>query len=676
MRIISRFFVVFVVTLLIVPSVAQGDLRQFIPRIWSTEAEVDVDASYESNTNTSGTTAGLNTRDTFASERFVYSTTGWIYHPRFIVFLGKIGLGVNEENFTNEKIPGSGGWRTSFLYEYEFRAVVLPEHPYNLEVYTLRRNPYVKGRITSGISTIGYDSGAVFRFKQRPYKFSLGYDYSILESDRYTTHTKTLKTNASYFKDWGSFSGGYSHANADTTSLGFATDYTSDDYSFENQLQFFKRKVYFTTNVSGNIFKQNSSLASLDDRRFAGTEQVSIELPWNFTTNLFYSHYEDDAKNRDHETGVQNELDSKSDNAGFSVLHKLYQSLTTAYSFNYIKTSSNTGDSDGTTQSLTSNYIKNIPIGTLVAGVAFSRSVIDRTGAASVVNEGHNAQIFGEFSLQQPDIDDSSIVIRVKAPDTGVLVDMTRDVHYLVYTIGNTIRIKIIAIPPEALSPDPFFQYQFLVTYSLVEEQVKLKTTTFGYSVRLELFDHLVNPFYSYSHSDQEVVSGILNGIPAIDTSHIVGVEFQKAPFQLLVEYQDYQSTVNPFKMFRAEGTYRKDLTETFNVYARAYYSRTRRELVLSQPGGTLTETVAGGDLRLQKSFPKQNLWASLGGSYFQTTGIGTTRTYLLDGVLTWRAGNLYVSAGANVGRAEQQLTTNQDSLYQYYYLSVRRKIL
>jgi hypothetical protein len=677
MRRIRRLIFIIVIALITVPSAARGDLRQFIPRIYSNEAVLALDAAYEENENTSGGTGGLQTKDTFFSERFIFSTTGWVYHPRFIVFRGKLGLGLNQENFMNEKVPGSGGWKNTFVEEYEFRAIVLPEHPYNLEVYTLRENPYIKGKISLGFPTVAYDTGAIFRYKKRPYKFSLGYNVATLESDTSTTRTKTLRTNGLYYKKWGSIAGAYSHENADTESNnGPSIARTSDDYSLENQLVLFKRKVFFTTKLDANLLNQKSFENSLDDTRYSLTEQGSAELPWGFQTNVFYNYFDDTLKATSNGPGVNNTLSSTSNSVGFSILHRLYNSLRTSYNFNYTTNSSDTGDSSVTNQYLTSSYIKNIPLGVLSAGISVGRADVETKGATTVVNEMHSAQIFGEFTLDHTDIDEDTLVIRVKAPDSGVLVDMTKDTDYLVLPIGTTLRIEIIAIPPDAVSKDPFFTYDFQVSYSLISQNARTRTDSFGYNVRLDLFDHFLAAYYGYYHSNQKVLSGSVNGIPLNATSNTVGVIVQRSPFRLLAEYVDYESTVNPSKTFKVEGTYRQHISRTTNIFARAFYNRVRRTATLNSTGNTFTETVLGGDLRLEKRFPKLNLSTSLGASYFQTGEISTTRTYLLNGVLTWRAGRLYVNAGANFGLTETEITTKQQLLHQYYYLSIRRQLL
>ena len=673
---ISRIILIFTMCMLIVPSIAIGDLRSFIPTIYSYEGELAADAFYMSEKKTGEGFTETDKRHTLFSQRFVLTTKGWIYHPRFILFLVGVGVGMNEDDVRGGFDASDDGLTTNPVYDYEFRALILPEHPYNLELFTLRRNPYVTGKFTRGVETLGYNSGAIFKYKHRPYRFILSYNTSTLESTRYTTDTNTLNANASYFKDWGNFSGSYSHKTSESSYAVFHANSTTDSYSLGNQLQLIKKKAYLSSNVNKIIFEQEDFIRSYGDDRFTWTEHLNVELPWHFSANLFYNHFKDDGHSTERATGIRTTLSSKSDSAAFSVQQKLYQSLLTTYSFSYMKNTSSTGDSKGTTHSLSSEYTKKIPWGILKAGINLSRSVIDRTGAETTLNMTPPlTPITGEFLLPQ-EVDASSIILRVRDDDTGTFIDMIENIHYLVQPeVGNNIPIRIIGIPVEALNADPFYKYTFQVTFSLVPVDAKIQTDAYGYALKVHLFNYLLTPYYSYDKLEQKVLSGTLFGEPENSTSNVVGLLIQKDPFTLDVRYQDYQATTNPYKQYKIELKYRKAVTETTQVNGRAYYTRTRYERTSSLSGTNATEDFFGGDINVMKRFPKKNLTANLGAFYYQTTGRSETRSYLIDASLVKSMGKLDIRAGAKIGSSTQELGRKQESLNQYYYLSLRRKL-
>ncbi len=421
------------------------------------------------------------------------------------------------------------------------------------------------------------------------------------------TDTTTFNANASYFKDWGSFSGAYSHKDSDSSFAATSSHSTTDSYSLANQLQLMKKKAYLSSNINKTIFEQEDFFRSYGDDRFTWTERLTIELPWNFSTQFFYNHFKDDGDSTERATGVKTKLWTKSDNAAFSVQQKLYQSLLTTYTFSYMKNSSLTGDSNVMTNSLSSEYTKKIPWGVLKAGINLSSSVIDRNGAETVLNVTPPlTPITGEFPLPQ-DVDASTIIMRVRDDDTGTLVDMIENVHYLVLPpVGNTIPIRIIGIPTEVLKADPFYNYTFQVTYSLVPQDAKIQTDAYGYSLKVHLFNYLLTPYYSYNKLEQKILSGTLFGVPENSTSNIVGLLIQKDPFTLDVKYQDYQATTNSYKQYKIELKYKKALTATTHVSGRAYYTRTTHDRTSSLTNTNDSRGFLWGRYKFNETLPEK----------------------------------------------------------------------
>jgi hypothetical protein len=677
---IEHFFIVpaiiaLAISMLASPQEAHGALKQFVPKIISSEGEIEINALYESQKDTSGDTR-RSLADTFISERIVLTTSGWVYHPRFLLFLAKIGIGLAHEDVkSNYFFKESGGMRTSALPEYEFRAVLLPEHPYNLELYTRRRDSYVRGRILPGFSTAGRDSGAIFKFKRRPYVFRLSYELSNMESRDFSDDTSTLSSNAVYFKDWGTLAGGYSHTDTDSSYSGFSTHYSSDEFSFQNQLRFFRNRGYLETNLSRISFNQDNVFETMDDKRLTLNEKLNVDFPYQFNLNVYFNRFDETTKMQFSNQAEKTELSAITNNIGFTLQHKLYQSLITVYNFNYMSLESTTGDSKGPIQSLSSSYTKKIPLGLLLAGLTFSRSKIERTGAPAVISETFSAQIFGEFMLKMTDIDTSTVSIWVKSAITGSLIRLTRDVHYLVLVAGNTVRVQIISIPAEALSPDLSFNYELRVSYKLISENASIETNTYGGSLRLELFDHFFNPYVSYSRLKQNIVSGQRIEIPADITTTTYGILFQKSPYALLLEYQDVDSNLNPYKTLRADADYRNDIAVNTSLYAQVYYRKTDYGKGIGQIS-EFSERVLGGIGRLQKRYPKRNINLSAGFTYVQTSGLADRQAYTFDGELYWKLKKFELRVGVRIGRLHvDYFTRKQDSLYQNYYVTVRRRI-
>jgi hypothetical protein len=228
---------------------------------------------------------------------------------------------------------------------------------------------------------------------------------------------------------------------------------------------------------------------------------------------------------------------------------------------------------------------------------------------------------------------------------------------------------------PVPVPPAPPDVYAFHVTYIFIAESTEVETTDVGYSLKLELFEGFLNPYYSYDHRSQKVVSGTLSGAPEDTTTTTAGVMFQRLPVHLVLEHQEIQSNINPSRRNRAEATFRKEMTPTTNLNMRAHFAKVDYLDGGLQPASH-DETSAGGDISIQQRFPRRNLTLNAGGSYSQRKSRFETRTNSLNGSLIWHVGKLDVSLGANVSRSETALDTGtQETMYQRVYLSIRRKL-
>lgn len=651
----------------------------FLPKIYSTEGEIIADAAYESRRNLNSAGGDVRSSDLFFSERLVLTTTGWVYHPRFLIFLAKIGGGLAHENIENVLVTeGNTGMRSKVLVEYEFRTVLLPEHPYNLELYSLRRDHYTRGIVVYGGSTTSYDTGALFKYKKRPFAFNLSYNFGSRDSLSFTEDTKTLRSNATYFKDWILLTGAYSHLDSHTTFRDTQSRISSDEYGVENQLRYVNhtKKIILTSNLNQTTFNQRGDLNSADDKRFTWNEKLDMELPWNLRAGLYYNLDKETTQWRASDAADGVPLTNTTSNKGFSLEHKLYSSLTTNYNFNMLSLESSTGDLKSNTHALSSVYTKNIPWGVLLAGVNVSRSTIDRGASPTIINEPKYAQLFQEFTLAGVNIDAATISVRVKSAETGDFFDLAVNVDYLVHEVGNTTRIQIINLPSGAMSPEPFFAYEFRATYALGAENASIETSSYGGSFRLELFNHLINPYVIFSDTKQTAVSGFVNGVLEESRTTTAGLLLQKNPFSVLLEYQDAQSNIDPQKIKRAEGHFRSDITRTTNLVAEVFYKNTEHGGAFGQGNRGFTETFVGGNMRVQQRIPAINLSATLGGRASQVTGLSKTQTAVVDGGLIWAVNKLEIRANAGLGRSRVEYATGQQqSDYRTFYVTLRRKI-
>lgn len=653
---------------MIVPSVALGDMRQFLPRVAEYEGELEVDAVYERNKDRIGET-GLKTSSLSLIEKVTLSAEGYVYHPRFIIFLAKAAGSLRHEKF--EDALGESPLSTTIADEYEFRVMILPRHPYNLELFTLLQRPFIRGRLVEDLRPANYQKGAIFRYKKKPFNLSMSYVTDSTSSRLFSTDSRTFNANGGHYSKHVWTSLGYTHRDASSTG---DVKSTGNRYTLGNEVDF--EKVRLSSNVELNRFRQEGNLiAPLNEKSFSWTEEMHLSLPWNFESNLSYNRLTDTLSSGAPAGVTEDRSFSRTNYGGFTLSHRLYSSLFTQYSFNIISVDTSGGDTDTRLNNLVLSYRKKIPGGSVMAGFNLRGTKTSRKGAPLVINEEHSAQLLQEFSPAQRNIDENTIVVRVRDEGTGSIVTLEEGVHYITVPRGTAVGIFVADLPPDVLRVDPFFIYTFLISYSRPAEDVELEISEFGYYVELDLFDHLLNPYYRYSQTREKILSGAITGLPEDSRTHTAGILIQKAPFSLLGEYEKITSNIKPADRWKTEVSYRGSITTTTSVSARAFLSKTNYSESPFVPAA-YSERIIGGDLKLLKTIPVKNLSASLTGSYSNRKGIFTSDLYSVGAALFWKVGKLDITAGATLintrasVREERQVTT-----YQYYALNIKRKL-
>jgi hypothetical protein len=181
---------------LLAPSMTVGKASDFIPTIYYTGGTFDVAVIQQHTENTSGG-GGKASSDLFASERLRLYLNGFIFHPRFIQFLFTGSGGLSQER-SERPITGSSS-ENSVGTEYDFRTKILPEHPYNLELYTLRSTPLLRGQATAELRYTHTEQGAILNYARRPAYFNISYSTGENEARISSTEYTTARFRGSYF---------------------------------------------------------------------------------------------------------------------------------------------------------------------------------------------------------------------------------------------------------------------------------------------------------------------------------------------------------------------------------------------------------------------------------------------------------------------------------------------
>ncbi len=655
-------------------SIVSADVRQFIPKILDYSGFLSLESAYESHDDESEGRS-IKNKDLFMKEKLTLGVLGYVYHPRFILFSLEVSGGLKQE-----KVSGNiqnSPFRILGSDEYDFRMYVLPKHSYNLELFTSRVEPLVKGVLSPQFQSAAYSSGAIFRYKQKPYFLDIHYVRNSSQSATVNYTTQKYGLLGTFYKELlggnnYSFNVSYDHQ----TSSSLDTSGSEDDAALGNSVSY--KMIHLSSEVSVHRFDQASLRGvSTSGKNFSWTERSNLSLPWNFSGDMSYIL----TKSWLTLTGpsiVETKLSDTVKNASFSISHRLYQSLISTYRYGYVSSTADTGQSTTVSNSLGFAYSKNIPGGRLRAQFSFGNANTDGIGSLSVVNEPHNGlQVpLGRFTLGVRNVEVETIIVFLKSPfAAGELVLLTKDVHYIVTTLENITQIDLLNLPPEFPVPGT---YDFVVSYSSKNQKTGSRTTNFNSSISLELFEQMLVPYWNHDVSKETAVTNAAGEAPISFTVDTYGLMFRKRPFAVTAEYHVVSSNFNPSRGWKAQVNYLDSIFVNTEIDATVAYSST------TYPQGTsgvevvagYSETIFAATAGVRQKIPKRNLYLYLGGTYSTQKGLGQATTYSLNSTLSWNVGKISVDAGASASLA-QTVTGGAASRRtdQYYYLSVKRKL-
>ena len=649
----------------------------FFPRLLNTQGDLELSMNASSSDFQQGG-VGYRTSSTYFQEKVNLAADGYIYHPRFQLFLARVSGALNQGSQWGGSGSGTSGgasdgqWRSTATMDYELRTIFLPEHPYNLELFALHREPSGASYFWQRLNATVDQQGANFNYRQKPYFFHAGYYQQTVESPSSTTETKTYRANGSYIGKVMTHSASYGHTDSDSSQTGHGTRET---YAYNNLIRLSGSSL--DSRYDGSLSDQQQRPdTTLRTRQNNWTELLTVPLPWNFGFDAsFRSTTQTDRTEAEGSGQPAVELSNRYSNTTVNLNHRLYQSLTTHYGHTDSTIRSSTGELDTRSDFLNGTYVKLIPTGRLTAGVQFGRTLTDRKGTPYILDEVHAAPLLGSFLLNLQNVITDSITVRVKDPVTAELVTMPTS-NYLVDQLGTSVRITVLSVFPAATSPNPSYLYEFHTDYSL-SDQAMIETTTKGYSLRADLWENLLSPYYSFVTSDQEVLSGSIPGGPEHYENETIGVASEAGPYSGSVERQWYRSDLNPWESWRARAQYRKPAGEDTNVTVSLYYLRTDHLTSSRFPDSTeYRDTVTGTDVMLSTRFPMEHASLSLTSSYYQTRSTIDSSTFMFNAYGNWQLGLLTVSGGAQISRLKS-MPPSGDVVYdtQYYYVTVSRKL-
>ena len=659
-------------------SAAFGAWTDFAPRPFENGAYFELFGSKErDNAKNGGAQTGWD--DTFFTEKITLFSNGFFYHPRFLQYQLSISGALKQENYTQTFAP-SAGWTRGTGFDYDARLFFLPEHPYNFELFALRREPLYKEQSQTQHSTVESMYGARFEYRRKPFFVHAGYLDNQQSSQTDFSDVQRLNLDGEFFKE---FSGGnvftltgFYTPSRFTGSLGLSGN--ASQYGLTTL--FDGRDARLDVTASKSQYEQDSPLSGhVDNDQTSAQERLSIYLPKNFRTEFYYRVFNNTSTLTQPGAPASRELTTDAQDLEALITHRLYQSLDSRYLFLRAKRNSSRGDSTSTSNSLGADYNKSIPHGRVFAGLNLSTVLTESSGQSEVPSEPHPGIVVqppGTFLLDQPNALQSSLVVFLRSPlPPFQSIRLLEGADYTVTLIGNRLQVEVYTLPPEFVVPGT---YDFVVSYALATGTFEQRMNSMGFNTSVQFLDEKLTSYYSYLAIRTDLVSGAYPGVPLDSTTNTIGLTFLDGPWHALAEYQSLAWDVSPYRQWRGQVQYSGAVTPTLRAYATAdYLNRYYPDGTSVDAPGTYTQENLSISGSVQVDFFSRTLMFSAGGAYSKSLGTVESNGYALNSAITWRIGKLELSSGLNAYGSDSQATANTqyNRTHQYFFIRVLRRL-
>jgi hypothetical protein len=654
-----RFFLASVfIFLLLHPSPLWGAGKGFRPNIVGYFGKFETEVYHRKNEMETEERRTRHTR-TSLRELFDFGLYGYSYHPNFVVFFLKISAGLQEERIQSGHF--SSPWRIGSAESFDFRATVLPRHPYNLEVFSKKTAPLLAGSSIYGGRVEHFESGALLSYRRQPWDGNLSYSHNEVQSDQLTTQTDLYRAALSYSRNSFVLTNGYSHT---ASHISDGEEITRDQYYLENRLRFGSFKLDSRYRVEEEEKEKEQTAYKEETWRRRWEERLHGELPWNFHTSLSYFQHKEinTVSSGALDTPIERTLDSMS--YAFLLRHRLYQSLNSAFTATRTETDASGGDTAQRNYRLDLNYRKLIyGHNTLNTRFFRGRNTSEQTGAPLIFRESQSASPLGIILLNNQLVNIESIQVEVvDFIDPNITAELTRD-DFIVDDFGAFVRLTIVRLPAPFLIGD-VDQYGFLLTFAQERAAFELQTDSWGASFQLALFENRVFPYYQYTALRQTIGEGSLPNPPDQVDIHAAGATYRGYPFEAGMDYQRTDSLLFPEKRWNYRAKYIRKLGDYTESVIQVQRESTD---LLGGEGRPLnfeerTEHLTTASFTLSSRNPGLGLSGNLGASYSHFDGLADTDRYLLRSVLRWQKGKSEIELQGSLSWAESIMSNNESA--------------
>lgn len=499
---------------------------------------------------------------TVFEERIRLKTEGDVYHPDLLFYNAILGLGLAQQNLRSDE---ESDRNAESLNDYNVFAQLLRGKSYPTTFYASKSEELIPRQFLGSLRTERVNRGASLSLKSRDWPMTFQYNsgetsqdgLSSLERDFFKRDDEQFRYSVNHnFSELSRLSIDFDRTSVSQQSVGALIETDTDLYTISHNLIFGEDEQHRLDSFF-NYVDQSGSF-NLEDTQF--DERLRLQHTDDLSTN--YELRLTDSKRDNYRN---KEIRGQ---GGFE--HRLYESLVTTANIFTTKTDVETtngieteGDIKQQGGTLSFNYRKNNPWGTLLSSYTASLTELSGTTGGIVTDESHTVNDPLPVILNRTNIDISSIVV---TDGTGLNIYTLGD-DYNVNEINGQVQLEIII--PGTVPPNISDGQIILVDYEVfIEPDRKEDTRRQNFTIR-EHFNNGMSLYYAHRRQDEDVSSEIIDIIADEYTVNTVGTDYTSKGLFLQAEYSKEDSTQVPSKSKKIQGRYSWPVDKNTNINMR-----------------------------------------------------------------------------------------------------------
>jgi len=492
----------------------------------------------------------LESTETIFEENLGLETEGYIYHPNFLemTLAGLFGLTQRDYSETRSGIERSDS-EDGDVIEFDLDAHFLKKKPYPGYVYARRSQELEPRLFAPSIETTVDNYGLIWQYlnPKTPTRVQINRnDIKLVplggdeQEGRQQNTTYAFETGYN-FTEYNALTFTYTHSSVSEEP--YELDYDSDAVALAHRWDFGDQHQH----------RLQSELSYYDQRGTFNIERTQWRetLRLNHTEKL-RSWYQLEVIDRTQGNILGLEpIDEQSYYLSGTVEHELYDSLVSQL-FAYLQRQEYASgpEIDRYGGQVSFDYRKTNRWGELRSNYRAGLEQQDRQGGFQRIEVLDERRTFNDpepVVLASTNIDTGSIF--VTAEDRTTYFMRGRD--YTVHTVGEQVELRRVPTGQIADGQTVLVDYVFSLGGDL-----ELDTVMQHFELRQD-FTWGLSPYYRLRWQDQTITPATAAGaIPDDITAHIFGLEYRRGSLLLGGEYEDHESTINPFEALRLSASY------------------------------------------------------------------------------------------------------------------------